>query len=52
MSVEPMQEMNDEFQNGISVLEKMDDLDFNGETFINDSLHTSTERYINIRIRK
>ena len=35
---EPKKETDDEFQNGISVMEKMDDSDFNGETFTNDSL--------------
>ena len=36
--IKPKKEMDDEFQNGISVLEEMDNLDFNDETFINDSL--------------
>ena len=36
--IEPKKEIDKEFQNGISELEKMDDLDFNGETFINDSI--------------
>ena len=36
--IEPKKETDDEFQNGISELEKMDDSDFIGETFTNDSL--------------
>ena len=35
---ESKKETDDEFQNGISVMEKMDDSNFNGETFTNDSL--------------
>ena len=36
--IEPKKETDDEFQNGISVMEKMNDSDFNDETFTNDSL--------------
>ena len=36
--IEPKKETDDEFQNGIRELEKMDDSDFNGETFTSDFL--------------
>ena len=52
--IEPKKEMDDEFQNGISVLEKMDNLEFNGEPFINDSLPqqnlTSTSGFENSQV--